>query len=197
MPAEFICCELEGEFVRGVLREMDPRPDSAPSLSVGRRDTSTQRILTLLAEEAEQRWPSGRLYSESLVHALATRYLLLGEVRPFRTDSRTSPLPSRILNRIREKIESSLHADVSLEALAEESGYSRAHFLRMFRAATGVTPHQYILDMRLTQAQEWLRQKHASLIDIAAMCGFSSQSHMTNVFRKRLGVTPAEFRRNR
>jgi len=65
----------------------------------------------------------------------------------------------------------------------------------MFREATGVTPHQYVLDVRLRHAQEWLRKKNSALIDIAAHCGFSSQSHMTSVFRKRLGVTPGEFRR--
>jgi AraC family transcriptional regulator len=79
--------------------------------------------------------------------------------------------------------------------LAEESGYSRAHFLRMFRTATGITPHQYVLDVRIRHAQESLKRKGTNLIDVAALCGFSSQSHMTSVFRKRLGVTPAEFRR--
>jgi len=104
-------------------------------------------------------------------------------------------LPHRILNRVREKIEANLDTVLSLDCLAQESGYSRAHFLRMFRAATGITPHQYVLGLRLTRAQDSLRKKGARIIDIAVSCGFSSQSHMTSVFRQRLEMTPGEFRR--
>jgi AraC family transcriptional regulator len=85
---------------------------------------------------------------------------------------------------------------LSLASLANESGYSRAHFLRMFRAATGLTPHQYVLERRLSAAQQLLRQSTMLLADIALKCGFSSQTYMNDVFRKRLGVTPQKYRRN-
>jgi len=107
-----------------------------------------------------------------------------------------SALPARALNRVREKVEANLDTDLSLGSLAQETGYSRAHFLRMFRAATGVTPHQYVLGLRLMRAQDYLRRRDTSIIDIALSCGFSSQSHMTSVFRQRLETTPAEFRRS-
>jgi AraC family transcriptional regulator len=85
---------------------------------------------------------------------------------------------------------------LSLDALAKESGYSRAHFLRMFRAATGLTPHQYVLERRLHRAQQLLKQKQTALADIAVACGFSSQTHMTDSFRNHLGITPGEYRRS-
>jgi AraC family transcriptional regulator len=66
----------------------------------------------------------------------------------------------------------------------------------MFRAATGLTPHQYVLEMRLSTAQQLLRQSKISLVDVALKCGFSSQTHMNDVFRTQLGVTPQEYRRN-
>jgi AraC family transcriptional regulator len=194
-PAEFTHCALEDQFIRGVRNEMEPCPSGQPVLRMGVRDTGIQRLLDLLVQELQVDVPTGRLYVESLAFALASRYLLCGSKCESKSKSKTSPLPQRILNRVREKIEESLDHDISLAALAEESGYSRAHFLRMFREAMGMTPHQYVLDVRLRHAQEWLRKKDPALIDIAALCGFSSQSHMTNVFRKRLGVTPGEFRR--
>jgi AraC family transcriptional regulator len=193
--AEFTHCALDDEFIRGIGSEMESRPSGKPVFRVGVRDTGIQRILDLLIQELQADAPTGRLYVGSLAFALATRYLLCGIECEATPKSQVSPLPQRILNRVREKIEGSLDTDISLEVLAEESGYSRAHFLRMFREATGMTPHQYVLDVRLRHAQEWLRKKNAALIDIAAVCGFSSQSHMTSVFRKRLGVTPGEFRR--
>jgi AraC family transcriptional regulator len=84
-----------------------------------------------------------------------------------RPQQRAPGLVPRILNRVREKIEANLDTDLSLHILAEESGYSRAHFLRMFRAATGLTPHQYVLDLRLSRAQDCLKQDGASIVDVA------------------------------
>jgi AraC family transcriptional regulator len=88
-----------------------------------------------------------------------------------------------------------LDVDLDLQSLANETGYSRTHFMRMFRAATGQTPHHYILQLRLTRARDLLRERRNSLIDIAALCGFSSQSHMATAFRQMLGITPTEYRR--
>jgi len=152
-------------------------PEPVKSFCSGLSGHSIQRILGPLMDELESRGSLGRLYVGSLAHALATRYLLLKGTSELRSESRTSALPARILNRVREKIEANRHTDLSLEGLTRESGYSRTHFLRMFRVATGVTPHQYILGVRLREAEACLRRKDTKLIDIAAVCGFSSQSH--------------------
>lgn len=194
--AEFIHCALEEDFTRGVLEELDRHRAPTPMFRSGVTDKSIQRIIGMLTEELETERPLGRLYVDSLAHALAARYLLLESGSPARAASRVSALPPRILNRVRDKIEARLDTDLNLDSLAEEGGYSRAHFLRMFRAATGITPHQYVLNLRLSRAQDCLRRKDASIIDVAVSCGFSSQSHMTSLFRQRLEMTPAEFRRN-
>jgi AraC family transcriptional regulator len=194
--AELLHCAFDTDFIHRVLKEMDATQEVRTVFQTGLRDSPIERLLHLLREELEAEAPSGRLYVDSLAYALATRYLLLRRGSTECLESRTSALPPRILHRVRERIEADFHRDVSLEMLAEESGYSRAHFLRMFRVAMGITPHQYVLNVRLDHAQQSLRRKGANLIDVAALCGFSSQSHMTSVFRKRLGITPAEFRRS-
>ncbi len=193
--SELIHCALEESFVRGVFEELEQPSSFKPTFRPGVEDEAIRRILDMLMMELRSEKPSGSLYVDSLAHALATRYLLIDRFLGT-SESSVSGLPARILKRIKEKIEANLDADLSLESLAEESGYSRAHFLRMFRTATGLTPHQYVLDLRLRRAQDYLRRKNSSIIDVAMSCGFSSQSHMTNVFRQRLEMTPAEFRRN-
>ncbi len=193
--AEFLHCAFEEQFIQNVVNEMDDRPNArafCPALT----DTPMRHIIGLLLGEVETDAPNGTMYVDSLAHALATRYLLLDRGSNAWSDAEASPLPPRILSRVQEKIQANLHTELRLETLAQESGYSRAHFLRMFRVAVGLTPHQYILTLRLRRAQEFLRQKSQNLIDIAAVCGFASQSHMTSVFRKHLAVTPAEYRRS-
>jgi AraC family transcriptional regulator len=191
--SEFLHCALEEEFTEGVLAELDRPPAVKPIFRPGIQDKPIQHILVLLNEELETEKPLGRLYVDFLAHALATRYLMLECSAP-PDHLGVSALPSRLLRRVQEKIEANLDTDLKLESLAAECGYSRAHFLRMFRAATGVTPHQYVLDLRIHRAKQCLIQKASSLIDVALACGFSSQSHMTSVFREHVGVTPARFR---
>jgi chromate reductase, NAD(P)H dehydrogenase (quinone) len=107
-----------------------------------------------------------------------------------------APLPHAILQRVTEYMEEHLQDNLSLDQLARETDYSRAHFLRMFRATTGKTPHQYLTQRRIERAKSMLLEtEKISLTDIAAWCGFSSQSHMTRVFREQVGVTPSEFKR--
>jgi AraC family transcriptional regulator len=193
--SEFIHCSLEESFTRGVMDELD-HVAARPIFHAGAQDKAIRRILGLLMEELESPRPSGRLYVDSLAHALANRYLSLDRGSEQRLAPRVAGLMPRVLNRVREKIEANLDTGLSLDSLAQESGYSRAHFLRMFRASTGFTPHQYVLNLRLKRAQDCLRQKGSSIIDVAVSCGFSSQSHMTSLFRQHLEMTPGEFRRN-
>jgi AraC family transcriptional regulator len=188
-----IICALEKDFTRKVALEINGQPANDTVFPI--RDTQIEGLVELMINDFEAFRPCP-LYSETLEHALAMRFLLYGCSSRDTLNSSVEPLPARILSRIRDRIEVELHKKLSLASLAKESGYSRAHFLRMFRAATGLTPHQYVLERRLGAAQQLLRQSRMSLADIALKCGFSSQTHMNDTFRKRLGTTPLEYRRN-
>ena len=191
-PSGMIICALEKNFTREIALELDQEPANGTDFNV--RDTPIEGLVDLMINDFEASRPCP-LYSETLAHALAMRFLLYGGSSEHTPNSSVEPLPPRILRRIRDRIEAELDTELSLASLAKESGYSRAHFLRMFRAATGLTPHQYVLERRLSTAQQLLRQSKMLLADIALKCGFSSQTHMNDVFRKRLGVTPLEYRR--
>jgi AraC family transcriptional regulator len=76
--------------------------------------------------------------------------------------SSPSLFPPRKLARVKELIEANLEGDLSLKILARESGYSRAHFARLFRAATGMTAHRYVLERRIPRARQLLAQPDLS-----------------------------------
>ena len=87
------------------------------------------------------------------------------------------------------------HVDeqVELESLARAAGLSPFHLIRVFRKATGLTPHNWLVDRRVHLACNLLREG-LSATHVAARCGFADQSHLTRVFKSRLGVTPGQFR---
>jgi AraC family transcriptional regulator len=66
----------------------------------------------------------------------------------------------------------------------------------MFREATHCTPHRYLVQLRVKRAQAMIRNKLMRMIDIAIACGYSSDAHLSRVFRQVIGATPTEFRRN-
>jgi len=89
-----------------------------------------------------------------------------------------------------------LHRKISVGQLAGLACLSLSQFHERFKRQNGVTPHQYLLEQRLLRARHYLEQGRA-LAQISERCGFSSQSALTNAFRKRFGDTPARYRRSR
>ena len=107
----------------------------------------------------------------------------------------SSRLPPAHLLAITDFIEQSLDQGFGVGALAEMIDMPTQVFARSFVLATGQTPHQYVLSRRIARAQELLATGGMSLAEIAYACGFASQSHMTDVFRQKLGVTPGRYRK--
>ncbi len=192
--ADLLYCAFDEAFVKGVADEPEGRLAPTHDKRGNLRDRAISEILNLLFADIQSGGASGRLYVESLAQALTIRFLFLGERQPT-SSSRTAILPQQHLFRVQELIESRLEADVTLQELASEVGYSRSHFLRMFHATTGMTPHRYVLNRRIERARRLLGDAAMSIADIAYCCGFSSQAHLTLAFRKVCGLTPGQHRR--
>ena len=86
---------------------------------------------------------------------------------------------------------------VALADLARETGTSPFHFLRSFRWATGLTPHQYVLRTRLHRAAVRLRLSNEPVSTIAFDAGFNDLSTFNRRFKRVIGVSPGLFRAGR
>lgn len=99
--------------------------------------------------------------------------------------------------RAKDMIMAHLDGEISLEALADACGMSRAHFAKAFRASTGVPPHRWMVLQRVERAKHYLAHGDMPLGQIAQFCGFSDQSHFTRTFARVVGVNPGTWRRGR
>jgi AraC family transcriptional regulator len=97
--------------------------------------------------------------------------------------------------RAKEILRANLEGGVLLKEVARECGLSEGHFSRAFRRTLGVTPHKWLIEQRIAQSKEKLRDGGLSLSAVAAECGFSDQSHLTRIFRQAVGVSPGAWRR--
>lgn len=93
-----------------------------------------------------------------------------------------------------EIIEEGLAGDLSLSTIARILDMGTTRLSSGFRAATGRSLHQYVLERRVEKARDLIATSNMSLAEIAFTTGFCSQSHMTDTFKARLGVTPGRYR---
>ena len=99
------------------------------------------------------------------------------------------------MGRVLRRLKTGVAGGVDNALLAREAGLGRNAFGRFFREAAGDTPHRYLMRLRVERACEQLRAKEASLDQIAAATGFCDRFHFSRVFKRRMGVGPAEYRR--
>jgi AraC-like DNA-binding protein len=136
------------------------------------------------------------LYLESLF--LAVRDHIAETYGGFTTRAASNRLglTARQLRHALEYIEANLSQDVSLADVADASGTSVSSLIRGFNTALGVSPHRWALNRRIALAQRLIYESATPLNEVAIACGFADQSHLTRVFVRNVGSTPAVWRRN-
>ncbi|MBQ3911579.1 MAG: helix-turn-helix transcriptional regulator [Lachnospiraceae bacterium] len=86
-----------------------------------------------------------------------------------------------------------LHERITIEKLASAAGLSRDYFCELFLKETGCTPHGYVTEEKLKEAEKLLSEGLCAR-EVAYILSYSSQSHFTEVFKKHYGVTPTKYR---
>jgi AraC family transcriptional regulator len=102
----------------------------------------------------------------------------------------------RVVEAIR-LVESDAARPVQLKEMAAIAGLSKYHFLRVFRRLTGVTPHQYLISVRLRRAALALASSRRPVIAVALDAGFGDLSTFNKGFRAAFGLTPSQYRASR
>lgn len=85
-------------------------------------------------------------------------------------------------------------ADLTNELLAKECNISEIYFRRLFKQRCGVTPKQFIINLRITKAKQLLSEGQKKIWAISEKCGFSSPYHFCRSFKQHTGMTPQEYR---
>ena len=98
------------------------------------------------------------------------------------------------LKRVVEYIDANLSSKIGLLDLAAVSGLSRMHFACQFRVATGLRPHEFLLQRRICRSKELMRDTSMTIAEIALTVGFLTQAHFTTVFKRFVGYTPRQWR---
>jgi len=158
------------------------------------QDPFLRRMMLALREDLRNNSPTGPLLGESICLSIASYALQNYSVHKHGFMDYQRGLSPQSLKLVLDYIEANLGAALSIRGLAEGVGVPLHYFRKLFLKSTGFTVHEYVLRARIARAQQLLKGPHLEIAKISREVGFSSQSHLTAEFRRRLGVTPAVYR---
>ena len=158
-------------------------------------DPVLHEISATLTSAREIDDPAANLLVESLFNAAAARILYnYAEVRyplagaPRLTDYQVRAAIDYIQDHVRDSLD--------LGSISRVAGLSEFHFARLFKAATGVTPFQFVTQVRMARAKELLRKTRLPVSEIAERVGYQKPRHFSDRFRAVLGCGPGAYRKS-
>lgn len=165
----------------------------------GLTDPHLHDLARALEAQCESGEPWGRLYTQSVSIALASyvlhRYSDGGRAR-FDRAARvgrgrlTTAQQARIVRYVEAKVE----VPIDLAELARLAGYSTPHFIRLFRQAFGISPYKFVIQRRIERAKHLLAQQDLAVREVSRACGFTTESHFSGTFARRVGLSPTAYR---
>jgi AraC family transcriptional regulator len=159
-------------------------------------DPVIERLARSLIHAEELGGAFGQSYADGISLAITAQLFgsSPGEASAHRP--RVSGLSKWRLKRATEYMVANLADPISLADIAAAAGLSRMYFAAQFRAATGLRPHEYLLQRRIERAQELLLNSRVPLVEIALDVGFKTQAHFTTVFALFVNETPNAWRQH-
>ena len=192
----FVCSHRHGEGDRCLSFQFDPdvferiAHDAGATPALARNSLPPLRELARLAARARLALTRPDAMEEVAFALAGAAMRLAGRPRRSRAPAHHHGRMTEVLRYMAEHAA----APHKLTGLARMARMSPYHFLRSFKAATGVTPHQWLLRARLHNAATQLVTSRAPVTDIALEVGFADLSNFTRTFRAEFGASPRQYR---
>jgi len=100
------------------------------------------------------------------------------------------------IEKAKEYIESHWNEKFSLDAAAKAACLSKAHFAKLFKKHTGITPHEYYTNYKISKVKEKLLDSNLSIAQAFAACNMDYNGYSARVFKEKTGLSPSEYRKS-
>lgn len=171
-------------------------PDSVNLLtSFAHSDPLIYGIVHALSVQAQSQEPISQMYIDQLIATTIMHLLKNYCSTTYQLAENSYALSDIEKQQIIDYIEANLDKKVGVVELADLLNMSRYHFTRLFKESIGVSPAQYSIERRVKKAIYLLRDTKLSVGLIAQQTGFSSQSHFSSIFSRKMQVSPVQYRK--
>jgi AraC-like DNA-binding protein len=179
---------VKGPRAAALIKELD-LPGQGPVFRIGVYAAAC-RLFAEMLETARLRQPFAQAALAGLtIHLLAS---LMGR---FRLRSEGCQQEHALVQQSRRYLEAHFAEPVDMQALARSLHVSYRQFRRIFAAALGMPPHQYLLHLRLAFAKRMLEEQHVKISVLARQAGFNDSYHFSRLFKRKTGLSPSRWGR--
>ncbi len=99
------------------------------------------------------------------------------------------------IEKAKEYIESHWLEKFDLDEAARTAGFSKAHFIKLFKQHTGITPHDYYINYKISRLREMLMDANLTIAQAFAACNMDYNGYSAGLFKKITGLTPSDYRK--
>lgn len=133
-------------------------------------------------------------YEKILVYYLEYLFILISRLQETKPRKKSAFLMDE-MDKAVTYFHSNYNLPINIEDYAKQHGMSVSWFIRNFKDYTGATPAQYILSLRISNAQSLLESTTYNITEIASIVGYDNPLYFSRLFKKHCGVSPKEFRK--
>ncbi|WP_256873771.1 AraC family transcriptional regulator [Paenibacillus kribbensis] len=184
---EFISINLHGNLIDNFYEQFDKH--NKPVISLKDPSMVLDKLRTLLHVQSE-RSISSELLSSRLIVELLTVILQ----HPYTNPNGNSDGIEEV-RKAKQYLDQSYCERITLDSLADMFRLNKFNLAKNFKKQTGFSPIEYLINVRVTAAQGWLKTSDVSIVDIAQYVGIPNTSHFINLFKEHIGETPHSYRK--
>lgn len=186
-PMETYFCGINNINIKGLAENCILSDDICPHVPAGKYQYKIESFLTDIFQECKSQVLGYELICEGLLTSL-----ILLIYRVVSTSQKTASTP--LSEKIREYIDANYVKNLSLSSIARDLYISRDYVSHSFKNDVGISPINYLINLRIEQAKKLLLYTDKPLAEIAPLVGYENPSHFTQTFKKLTGMSPRQFR---
>ncbi|HEY1788978.1 MAG TPA: AraC family transcriptional regulator [Verrucomicrobiae bacterium] len=178
---------FDGEIARGWLRHRFFTPNN-PIVKIGAEDTVLATFSRMIQAIRANRPALQQILAGATNNLMGLFYS--AQQAQSSVDTQNANVIERAITRIQDEFDRNL----DMKVLAQELSVSYSWFRHTFTAHTGLSPHQYLLELRLVRARSLLAETELPVKEIALQTGFEDELYFSRLFRQKLNLTPSQWR---
>lgn len=189
----YISFGVDSIFVKNLLNDDNIDEDKYIYKNIEKDQDYFIKSFDIINEE----FNSNNIFAQSMVNAKASEFVIT-LLRKFEDEIViTNDIKiNKQIDYIKNFIDNNYSEDIKLESLSKMAYMNKFHLIAEFKQSYRVTPIDYLILKRIEVTKNLLISTNHSMEEISSIVGFNSQSYFNQVFRKKVGLTPSQFRKN-
>jgi AraC-like DNA-binding protein len=190
--SRYIAMNIKRDFFQEVAKEATGKSDvSFPAV----RNAYTSKLVGLICSFEDE----VKNYKEAcqlMLQSISTQILVQILRESGCINDKKVAVSQNYINLAIEYMFAYYNANIKIEDICKHIHISPYYFIRMFKDRTGQSPHEFLLSIRISKAEDMLRRGDYSIEEVARLCGFVSAAHFSNHFKKINGISPSQHKKN-